>query len=119
MKDRRFGFAHETLLSPADAIAAFFAAVSPISPSIQRVSIDDAYGRVLGERIVADRDYPDAPRSAMDGFAVASASVPGRLAIAGTVAMGSAWNGVLARGSALHIATGGVVPAGADAVVPV
>ncbi|MDP9024918.1 MAG: hypothetical protein M3N13_06085, partial [Candidatus Eremiobacteraeota bacterium] len=119
MKERGFGFREKNLLSPAQALAAYFGAVAFSAPALEFVSLDDAYGRILGVRIDADRDYPDAPRSAMDGFAVSAASVPARLAIAGEIAMGTAWSGDLPASRALRIATGGVVPGGADAVVPI
>src|SRR5262245_65753747 len=37
---------------------------------LEKISILDAYGRVLGEDIVAERDNPPWDNSAMDGFAV-------------------------------------------------
>lgn len=88
-------------------------------PQIERVALDDAGGRVLAAGIDADSDYPNAPRSAMDGFAVASVSTPGSFLITGDVAMGKAWSGALAAGESASIPTGGVVPNGADAVVPI
>ena len=42
-----------------------------------------------------------------------------RCSIAGDVAMGKAWNAALATGACASIPTGGVVPDGADAVVPI
>ena len=106
-------------MSPADAVATFLASVS-LSPSgVERVPLDAAHGRVLAEAIDADSDYPNASRSAMDGFAVRAADTPGRLRIAGDVQMGSAWPHALAPGTAVRIPTGGVLPDGADAVVPV
>ena len=119
MKERRFGFREENLLSPARALAAFFAAVTVAPPRLERVLLDDAFGRVLASPVVADRDYPDAPRSAMDGFTIYSSSVPGTLQIAGAIAMGAAWEGSFLRGTAVRIPTGGIVPDGADAVVPI
>jgi len=88
-------------------------------PKVERVALDDAAGRVLAVAIDADDDYPNAPRSAMDGFAVASASTPGTLSIAGDIAMGQAWTAALKYGDTASIPTGGVVPDGADAVVPI
>jgi molybdopterin molybdotransferase len=73
----------------------------------------------LAEAIVSDGIYPAAARSAMDGFAVRSAETPGRLDIAGEIRMGHAWTGTLPWKAALRIPTGGVLPEGADAVVPV
>jgi molybdopterin molybdotransferase len=55
----------------------------------------------------------------MDGFAVRAAETPGELPIAFRVAAGTAPPGSLPVGSAAAIATGGTVPDGADAVVPV
>jgi molybdenum cofactor synthesis domain-containing protein len=119
MKNRAIGFQSEKLLAPAQALETFFARVSLTPPQIERVALDDAAGRVLAAGIDADDDYPNAPRSAMDGFAVASASTPGSLLIAGDVAMGKAWSAALATGESASIPTGGVVPDGADAVVPI
>jgi molybdopterin molybdotransferase len=119
MEKRAIGFQSEKLLAPAQALETFFACVTPAPPGIERVDLDDAAGRVLAEGIDADDDYPNAPRSAMDGFAIASGATPGRFSVAGEIAMGTAWSGALAPGTALAIPTGGVVPEGADAVVPV
>lgn len=55
----------------------------------------------------------------MDGFALRAADTPGRLRIDGDIQMGHAWPHPLVAGAALRIPTGGVVPGGADAVVPV
>ena len=83
------------------------------------VALDDAFGRVLAAHVVADDDYPNAARSAMDGFALAARSAPGAFDIVGGVAMGVAPSAELANGSAARIPTGGVLPSGADAVVPI
>jgi molybdenum cofactor synthesis domain-containing protein len=119
MEQRGFGFMEENLLSPEDAVATFLARVDILQPAIERVGIDEALGRILGELVVADRDYPDAPRSAMDGFAVRAADAPGTLPVDGEIHMGAAWSGPLAPGHALRIPTGGVVPDGADTIVPI
>jgi molybdopterin molybdotransferase len=55
----------------------------------------------------------------MDGFAVRSSDLPGTLRIAGESAAGRPYEGHLEPGSAVAISTGAVVPADADAVVPV
>ena len=49
--------------------------------AFERVRLEDACGRILTERIVADADYPSAPRSAMDGFAIESGAAPGRFVV--------------------------------------
>ena len=119
MEERGFVFQSENLLSPDDAVATFLARV-PLAPlGVERVPLEDAFGRILAEEIVADRDYPDAPRSAMDGFAVRSSETPARLRIDGEIAMGRAWEVPLSPHAALRIPTGGVLPDGSDAVVPI
>jgi molybdenum cofactor synthesis domain-containing protein len=119
MEQRGFVFLEENLLSPAQAVATFLARV-PLAPrSPERIRLDDAYGRILAETIVADADYPSTPRSAMDGFAITSERAPGTFAVVGEIAMGRPWGRSLLLGQAVRIPTGGVVPDGADAVVPV
>lgn len=112
-------FVAEHLLPPDDAVAAFLARVLLGPPALERVALDEAYGRVLAEAIAADAAYPSAPRSAMDGFAVRAADTPGALRIVGAVAMGASASPSVERGEAVSIPTGGVVPASCDAVVPI
>jgi molybdopterin biosynthesis enzyme len=113
------GFATEKLLAPRQALVAFFSCVRIASPSIERVSLDDAFGRVLARLIEADDEYPNATRSAMDGFALLAAATPGDFAIAGEVHMGEAPDASITPTQTLRIPTGGVLPPGADAVVPI
>ena len=86
---------------------------------VESVQIDEALGRVLREPARAVVDLPPFPSSAMDGFAVRAAETPGRLPVAYRVAAGGAPPGALPPSAAAGIATGGTVPDGADAVVPV
>jgi molybdopterin molybdotransferase len=83
------------------------------------VRLIEAAGRVLAERVTADRDYPPFPRSARDGFAVRAADLPGELRIAGEVRAGDVFRGSVESGQAIEIMTGAPLPAGADAVVMV
>ncbi|HTV93090.1 MAG TPA: gephyrin-like molybdotransferase Glp [Verrucomicrobiae bacterium] len=119
MEQRGFVFIEENLLSPAQAVATFLArvAVSPRAP--ERIRLEDSFGRILAERVVADADYPSVPRSAMDGFAIDAAHAPGTFAIVGAIAMGRPWGAPLRPGETVRIPTGGVVPDGADTVVPI
>ena len=55
----------------------------------------------------------------MDGFALRAADTPGTLPVVARVAAGRPASRALAAGEAMGIATGGVVPEGADAVVPI
>jgi molybdopterin molybdotransferase len=54
----------------------------------------------------------------MDGFALRAADTPGTLSVVERVAAGRPAKRPLAAGEAMGIATGGVVPDGADAVIP-
>ncbi len=119
MEQRGFVFHEENLLSPADAVATFLARVTLAPSGVEDVALDDAFGRTLAVRVDADDDYPNAPRSAMDGFAVRAACMPGSARVVGEISMGGTWPRPLCDGEAVRIPTGGVVPAGADAVVPV
>jgi molybdopterin molybdotransferase len=85
----------------------------------ERVALADALGRVTGSAAVATVDLPPFASSAMDGFAVRSVDVPGVLRVAGEAAAGRPADAALGPGEAVAISTGGVVPAGADAVIPV
>ncbi len=85
----------------------------------EEVAIEDAAGRVLAEDAPAVVDLPRFPSSAMDGFALRAADTPGTLPVVARVAAGRPASRPLAAGEAMGIATGGVVPEGADAVVPI
>lgn len=87
----------------------------------ERVPIERAAGRVLAELARAAVDLPPFPSSAMDGFAVRAADVaaaPVTLPVTGRIAAGAPAARALEGGEAMAIATGGAVPEGADAVVP-
>src|SRR5690242_2860889 len=85
----------------------------------ERVALGDALGRVTALPATATVDLPPFASSAMDGFAVRSADVPGLLRIVGEAAAGRPASAPLGEGEAVAISTGGVVPAGADAVIPI
>jgi molybdopterin molybdotransferase len=112
-------FDPDQLLSPNQAIAAYFAAFAPAPNSTESVPLADAAGRVLAVDAVATELVPADPRSTMDGFAVRSADGVMPRRIAGEIRMGHAPPGPLGPGQAMAIPTGGVLPEGADAVVPI
>jgi molybdopterin molybdotransferase len=88
------------------------------------VPLADGCGRVLAEEVRAPRDYPPAPRGAMDGYAVRSGdlarlSPEGKiLRVTGVVGPAAAGEVKVGPGEAVRILTGGSLPEGADAVVP-
>ena len=105
------------LLTVEDALARVLAAVRPLES--EPVALWDASGRVLAQDARAVVDLPRFASSAMDGFAVRAADTPGTLPVVGQVAAGRPAERPLRAGEAMTISTGGVVPDGADAVVPI
>jgi molybdopterin molybdotransferase len=105
------------LLPLEEAIAEVLARAMPL-PS-ETIPLVEARGRVLAEPARAAVDLPPFASSAMDGFAVRSADTPGTLVVVERIAAGRPAGRALAAGEAMGIATGGVVPDGADAVVPI
>src|SRR5438270_3239532 len=97
--------------------------LAPLDTEI--VSLDAALGRVLAEDIVATTDVPGFDRANVDGFALraedtfgASEEEPRRLLLnSETLTTGVLPRQAVAAGSATAIATGAVLPRGADAVV--
>jgi len=94
---------------------------------VETVALDALTGRVLAADVVADVDAPPFDRSVVDGFAVravdtggASDATPRRLRLnAQVLACGTPPVDAVAPGTATVIATGGMIPRGADAVVMV
>jgi len=105
------------LRSIDEALALVLERVRPLPA--EDVPLADAAGRVLAEAARAVVDLPPFPSSAMDGFALRAEDAPGRLPIAAKIAAGRPAPGPLEPGTAMAIATGGVVPEGADSVVPI
>ena len=105
------------LLTLDEAIARVLERVRPLPA--EDVPVGDTAGRVVAEDVRALVDLPPFPSSAMDGFAVRAADTPGTLPVVARIAAGRPAGRVLGRGDAMAIATGGVVPDGADAVVPI
>ncbi|MDP6977718.1 MAG: molybdopterin-binding protein, partial [Myxococcota bacterium] len=94
---------------------------------VETVTLEEALGRVLAEDVRAEVDVPGFDRSNMDGFAVhaedtfgASEERPIRLRLNDeTIPTGVMPKEEVSQGTATMIATGGMLPRGADAVVPV
>ncbi|ABY22440.1 molybdopterin biosynthesis protein [Renibacterium salmoninarum ATCC 33209] len=84
----------------------------------EEVELADARGRVLAADLFATIDLPAFDNSQMDGYAVRSAEAVNPLPTVQPIPAGSAQT-VLATGTAAAIMTGAMIPAGADAVVPI
>jgi molybdopterin molybdotransferase len=92
----------------------------------EKVPLLDALGRVLAGDLVSREDLPSHDNSSMDGFAVRSSDVgsatevePAFLKIVGESSAGHVLDRPIGSGQAARMMTGGLIPKGADTVVPV
>lgn len=116
-----------TVVSREEAHARFRGAVPHGPLPAERVGLDDALGRVVAADIASPIDVPPFDRSLVDGFALASVDTAGagddrpvRLALNREVlACGVAPRLTVRPGTATTIATGGMIPRGADGVAMV
>ena len=90
----------------------------------EEIPLLETVDRILAEDIVADVDLPDFPRAIVDGYALQGASTfgasdgnPAYLNITGSIAMGESPKLTVGPGEAARIATGGMLPKGADGVI--
>jgi len=90
----------------------------------EAVPLERARGAVLAEKIISAVDVPGFSRASMDGYAVnardtieAREDRPVRLRLAGSVPMGASADIQVAKGEAVEVSTGSMMPPGADAVV--
>ncbi len=112
-------------LVPVDAhLADVLATIRPIQPV--SLPLEAAEGGVLATDVTASTPLPSFDNSAMDGYAVQAGDLaaatednPVRLPVRGEVAAGDTGSYRVSQGTCLRIMTGALMPAGADAVVPV
>jgi molybdopterin molybdotransferase len=112
------------LLSVEEARASVLAEAWPVEA--ERLPVPESLGRIAAEAATARFSLPPWANSAMDGYAIQAADTQGaaeaspvELRVVGDVAAGAAPTGTVIPGHAIRIATGGRLPVGADAVVPV
>lgn len=92
----------------------------------EQVGLRDALSRVLAKPVLAGEAIPPFRRSSVDGYAVrcadvggASESVPAFLKVIGEVCLGESTPLAVGPGQCVYVPTGGMLPAGADAMVMV
>jgi len=115
------------VLDREEAERRFRAAIDLSPRGVDRIALDDALGRDLAADVLAPVDVPSFDRSNVDGFAVvaedtfgASEEAPRCVRLADEVIhTGVVPKTIVRRGEAAAIATGGMMPRGADAVVMV
>jgi len=103
------------LLPVPEAQARLIALARPLP--IERVPVGEALGRYLSEPLVAARTQPPADLSAMDGYAMRQADMPGPWRVVGESSCGHPFGGACGTGEAVRIATGALMPAGTDMVL--
>jgi molybdopterin molybdotransferase len=91
---------------------------------IEQVALEAAWGRVPAGDVSAREALPGFDRSSVDGYAIrardtfgASEAIPAYLRVIGSVRIGAAAEDRVAYETAVAVPTGGMLPAGADAVV--
>jgi len=114
----------EEVVTIKEAVERMFKNVSPACPPEINLTIEEAYNRILSRDISSPEDLPQFARSTVDGFAVISSDtfgategLPSYIGLAGEVLMGIMPSFEIKKGAAAKIATGGMLPEGADAVV--
>ncbi len=106
------------MLSVSDAFA--ITQRHPLTLPAERVSLDDAPGRVLRKPVRADRDFPPFDRVAMDGisirFADFASGVPS-FQVVGMQRAGQPQQTLREPGGCLEVMTGAMLPIGTDTVI--
>ncbi len=119
LSDDCFAFGGE-LMPAAAALALLKSKLVPL-PEIERVTLAEASGRILAEKLVATRDVPPADNVAVDGYAVCfddlDASGATVLPNGGRAAAGHPLRAPAPRGVAIRVFTGALLPEGTDTVL--
>jgi molybdopterin molybdotransferase len=112
------------ILTPQEAKDIFARTFAPSALGTERALLGQALHRILAQTIAASSDLPAFDRSTVDGYAVRAAdtiraSVTTAIALqsVGEVLMGEQVKLVVGEGQTARIPTGGMLPAGADAVM--
>lgn len=103
------------LVPVAEAQSRLLALADPIG--VERVPLAVAAGRWTAEDVAALRTQPAADLSAMDGYAIRYADLPGPWHVVGESAAGRPLDRSLDAGEAARIFTGAAMPEGTDSVL--
>jgi molybdopterin molybdotransferase len=104
-----------SLLPLPEAQARLLALAAPLPA--ETVTLADAAGRWASADVAAARTQPSADLSAMDGYAIRFADLPGPWTVIGESAAGRPFAGAVAAGEATRIFTGAAMPTGTDTVL--
>jgi len=103
------------MISVAEAQERILALASPLN--VEQGLLGEAAGRWTAATIHARRSQPAADLSAMDGYALRFAELPGPWRVIGESAAGAGLDRALAAGEAARIFTGAPLPEGADTIL--
>lgn len=103
------------LLPVAEAQSRLLGLAAPVG--VEQAPLARAAGRWAARDIAALRTQPSADLSAMDGYAVRFADMPGPWQVIGESAAGRPFAGTVEAGQAARIFTGAPLPAGTDTVI--
>lgn len=107
----------DRMLHPHEAHEIIAGAVTALPA--EEVPLQQAFGRILAEDVVATAPYPPFAASTMDGYAVLAADASPWREVIGTQNAGDVLQLEVTEGYCVRIMTGAPLPPGADAVVPV
>lgn len=113
------------LISRVEAMDIISKSITPIE-RVESILLEDSYGRIIAEDVIATFHVPPFDRSAMDGYALkaqdtygASNFSPKKLKLIGVEQAGECFEGEIGSGECVQVATGSPMPRGADAVIMV
>ena len=115
----------QRLTSVDEALARFLKSVENHRFKTELLHVPQALDRVLAEDVVAQHEIPFFDRSVVDGFAARSVDAEGAtkgkpsvLEIIGESRLGEVYKGIVGERCTVAVATGSIVPKGADTIVP-
>lgn len=104
-------------LKPVEQHLADVLSLGPLVPAPEPMAATAAIGLRVAADLYAPADLPAFASSALDGYAVRTADVPGRLVVSGVVAAGTVPTATVTAGRAVRIMTGSALPEGTEAVI--
>ncbi|MEP3330860.1 gephyrin-like molybdotransferase Glp [Sedimentitalea sp.] len=102
-----------------DALDMLRTRLNPVTGT-ETIPLQDAFGRVLAQDVIAARSNPPQPNSAVDGYGFAGGAPEGAHVlplIEGRAVAGVPFDGTVPSGHAIRILTGAAVPGGVDTVI--
>ncbi|MBT8445791.1 MAG: molybdopterin molybdotransferase MoeA [Gammaproteobacteria bacterium] len=107
-------------LDADEALRRILARVAPVTQT-ETLPVRESLGRILAEDIISQAPVPAHTNSAVDGYAVLGADLPGDTPAVytnvGTAFAGRPYQGGVARGETVRIMTGAPVPPECDTVI--